>query len=223
MVPGAKDRAALDGSSFEFGAARVAIVEAAKKGAVFLDIHDATRSVLLELPPTPALDDVTSVVVVRIDSAARYGTTKLTDAAALEGAARHDGGTGTVALLRVADDITLDQLMTATEALKRAGMAHVVLGLVPANVVPPGDGWQSCPFPAAADADAVDSGVVTLSIDWDDQGRPGAVHVLESPGHGFGGAAALCALWQRSTSTSRCSGSLPCSQKLRVAFKRDAP
>ncbi len=223
MVPGTKDRAALVGGSFLFGATRPALVEASKKGVVFLELHDATHSVFVELPLTPTLDDVTSVVVVRIDSAARYGTTKLSDTAALEAAARRDAGTGTVALLRVADDIAIEQVIAATDALKRAGIGHVVLGLVPAGIVPPGDGWESCPFPPAADADAVDSGVVTLSLDWDDQGRPGGVHVLESPGHGFGGAAALCALWQRSTSTSRCAGALPCSQKVRVAFKRDAP
>ncbi len=151
MVPGIKDRAVLVGGSYPFGAIRPALVEALKKGVVFLELHDTTHSVFLELPPTPTptptLDDVTSVVVVRIDSAARYGTTKLSDTAALEAAARRDAGTGTVALLRVADEVTLPQVIAATDALKRAGIGHVVLGLVPAGIVPPGDGWESCPFP----------------------------------------------------------------------------
>jgi biopolymer transport protein ExbD len=218
MVAGTKDRASLRGGAYAFGAVRAAIIEASKNGGVFLELQGATRSVALELPRTPVLDNATSVVVVRIDGAVRYGTTKLGDTAALEAAGRRDAGSQTVALLRVADDVSVEQIMAATDALKRAGVEHVVLGLVPATVVPPRDGWESCPFPTAADA--VDGGVVTLSVDWDDEGRPGAVRVLESPGHGFGGAATLCALGQRNTSTSRCSGSLPCSQKVNVAFKR---
>src|SRR4051812_31944796 len=187
MVRGANHRAALVGRpADQFAAARSALIDAGAKGALSVDLHDGAHSTVVELPATPALDDVTSVVVVRIDSVGRYGTTKVPDTAALEVAARRDAGTASVILLRVADDVPLGQLIAVAEALTRAGIGHVILGLVPAGVVPPSDGWASCPFPTASDAD---SGAAMLSIEWDEQGRPGTVRVLESSGHGFGGAA----------------------------------
>lgn len=221
MVRGASNRAILRGDAYDVGAARTILVDAAKKGVVFIELHDGAHSAVLELPTTPVLDDASGVVVARIDSVGRYGVTKVADTAALEAAARHDAGAASIVVLRVADNIAVAQVIAMTTALGRAGIGHVVLGLVPADVVPPSDGWESCPFPAAADD--VNGGVVTLSLDWDDQGRPGMVRVVDSSGHGFGGAAVLCALWQRNISTSQCSGALPCSQKVRVRFKRDSP
>src|SRR5688572_13981403 len=56
MVRGSRDRAAVSGSSSDrIGAMREALVAVAEKGAVFLEVRDATNTALLELPTTRAL------------------------------------------------------------------------------------------------------------------------------------------------------------------------
>ena len=216
-TPDANGRVVIHARSADaLGVVRAQLVEAASKRAVLVELHDGTRSVSLELPTTRALDDATSVVVLRIDAVGRYGANVVTDTAALERAARRDAANGSIVLLRVADDIAIHQITAVTDTLTRAGVAHVVLGFVPPGLPPPEDGWEGCPFPA----DSREShGRAVLSIDWDDQGRPGVVRIVESTGHGFGGAALLCTLWQRSN-TSRCSGKPPCTQTLGVRFER---
>lgn len=135
--------------------------------------------------------------------------------------ARSDAGSESVALLRASDDITVTQVFAVADALRREGTVHIVLGLVGTSVGPPDDAWASCPFPSTADAQEIEGGFAQLEVEWDDEGRAGVVRVVSSSGHGFGGAAVLCALWQRSSSTQQCAGiTQPCKQRVRVNFKR---
>jgi protein TonB len=53
--------------------------------------------------------------------------------------------------------------------------------------------WN-CPFPPAADADAVNHAQVTIRVEVDARGRPTRVQALTDPGHGFAAAAQRCAL-----------------------------
>ncbi len=214
-VPGTS-RAEIVGGGYRFGAVRAKLVDVAAAGATQLEIRDATHAVTVELPVAASLDDAKSLVVVRLGATAFYGTMKVPDTVALASAARRDVAPGVVALLRAADDSSSEQVVAATDTLTKVGFEHVVLGLVPAGAPPPADGWESCPFPAAAEG--VERGVATLRVDWDEEGRPGIVRVVEASGHGFGGAALLCALWQRRRSSDSCT--LPCSFAVRVKFVR---
>jgi protein TonB len=56
-----------------------------------------------------------------------------------------------------------------------------------------GSEW-SCPFPAEADSDRIDSAVVTIRVAVDAAGNARQVNVLSEPGHGFGREAQRCAL-----------------------------
>lgn len=209
-------RASLPVGAYPFGAVRYEIVDASTAGVVALEVGDGARAVELELPRGHSLDDATSVMVARLGPVSYYGKTRVADTAALEGVARRDASAETIALVRATDDVSLVQIHGAAEALKRAGFAHVVLGLIPPGAPPPTDGWASCPFPAAADG--VDDGMTSLEVDWDEEGHPGGVRVLRSSGHGFGGAAVLCALQQRQTPNAKCTP--PCSSKIHVRFLR---
>ena len=211
-------RASLVGrASDPIGPARNKLIELSVSGAVTLDVRDGAQETRLELPSASVLDDVESIVVVRVDAAGHYGTAMVTDTAMLEEMARRDAGTSTIAVMRVADETTLEQIIGIGKALKRAGLAHVIMGLLPAQIPAPASGWESCPAPRAYGIDAYALGAATISIKWDSLGRAGNVRVLDSTGKGFGAAAALCALWQR-PSTSRCKIDPPCTQKLHVNF-----
>lgn len=59
-----------------------------------------------------------------------------------------------------------------------------------------GSSW-SCPFPPEADAEQIDSAVVTLVVTVRPDGSPLSASVISDPGHGFGRAARLCALGRR--------------------------
>lgn len=202
-----------------FGTVRQELIDAMETGAHSLDMLDDKGNVTVELPSTAALDDPTDVVVVRVDAAAHVGTTRVADTRALEGVVWGQLRTETIVLLRVADGIDLRQVTAVARVVQGARPAHLVMGLVRAREAPPLDGWEICPFPPQSDVDGVDHGTATLMIEWDDEARPGVIRVAESSGHGFGGAAVICALRQKS-STSRCSGAPPCTQRLRVNFVR---
>lgn len=59
-----------------------------------------------------------------------------------------------------------------------------------------GTNWN-CPFPPEADADQIDSAVVTVSVTVRPDGSPLSVKVVSDPGHGFGRAARICALGRK--------------------------
>lgn len=65
----------------------------------------------------------------------------------------------------------------------------------PANIIG-GTNWN-CPFPPEADADQIDSAVVTVSVTVRPDGSPLSVKVVSDPGHGFGRAARMCALGRK--------------------------
>lgn len=66
---------------------------------------------------------------------------------------------------------------------------------------PPGiDGglsWRGCPFPPEADAEDINTGVVTLVVTVRADGSPISATVTGDPGHGFGRAARVCAMARR--------------------------
>jgi protein TonB len=60
------------------------------------------------------------------------------------------------------------------------------------------ENW-SCPWPAEADAQQIDEQTVVLRVVVDSDGAPRSATVLADPGHGFGPAAAACAMRTRFT------------------------
>jgi len=91
----------------------------------------------------------------------------------------------------------------------------------PASLVP-GDDWNSCPFPAEADAEQQNQAVVRLVIVVAPDGRASSVNILSDPGYGFGQAARQCALRKRFVAGRDASGN-PVSKAtapLRVRFQR---
>jgi periplasmic protein TonB len=60
--------------------------------------------------------------------------------------------------------------------------------------LPLGTGWLDCGFPAEADLDGVDFGVVKLAVTVSAEGRAKAVTILSDPGSGFGNHARQCAM-----------------------------
>jgi outer membrane biosynthesis protein TonB len=60
--------------------------------------------------------------------------------------------------------------------------------------VPVSTNWQDCGFPAEADLDGVDFGVVTLTVTVSADGRATSVTVINDPGSGFGKHVRQCAM-----------------------------
>lgn len=59
---------------------------------------------------------------------------------------------------------------------------------------PKGGQWGDCPYPAEAQLDGVDFGVVQMSVTVGADGRAKSVTILKDPGSGFGSQARQCAL-----------------------------
>jgi protein TonB len=83
------------------------------------------------------------------------------------------------------------------------------------------ENW-SCPWPREADADQIDEKTVILRVDVDRNGAAVMVRVLADPGHGFGSAAAACAMRTRFTPARDRSGHPVrlTSPPIRVRFTR---
>jgi protein TonB len=62
----------------------------------------------------------------------------------------------------------------------------------PAKPAPAG-AWQSCGFPAEAQMDGVEFGLVQMAVTVDTNGRAKSVSILKDPGSGFGSHARTCA------------------------------
>jgi protein TonB len=80
----------------------------------------------------------------------------------------------------------------------------------------------SCPFPPEADAEQIDSAVVTVVVTVRPDGTPQSVKVISDPGHGFGRQARACALGKRYTPGLDRAGN-PVTQStppIRVSFVR---
>lgn len=56
--------------------------------------------------------------------------------------------------------------------------------------------WD-CEFPAASDAAGIDEATVVLTVSVDANGSPEWVQIVNDPGHGFGLAAAQCAMGRK--------------------------
>jgi len=120
-----------------------------------------------------------------------------------------------VFLVRADDNAAIGRLRETIEALQRAGALHVVFGWTsPAEVLA---SWDACPFPAKADAAAVDAARIMVQAQVDDREHAGLVQVLTYDENGFGGAAALCVMRQRLT------GGLASGKPFRVRFERPTP
>lgn len=59
---------------------------------------------------------------------------------------------------------------------------------------PKGGSWGDCPYPAEAQLDGIEYGVVQLAVTVGIDGRPKSVTVLKDPGSGFGAQARQCAM-----------------------------
>jgi protein TonB len=83
------------------------------------------------------------------------------------------------------------------------------------------ENW-SCPWPPEADARQIDEQTVVLRVVVDSDGGPRSVTVLADPGHGFGPAAAACAMRTRFTPAHGHSGEPigAASPPIRVRFTR---
>ncbi|HYP90882.1 MAG TPA: energy transducer TonB [Polyangiaceae bacterium] len=62
----------------------------------------------------------------------------------------------------------------------------------PASAI--GSAWSDCGFPAEADLDGVEYGIVKLVVTVNPDGRAKSVTILSDPGSGFGNHARLCAM-----------------------------
>ncbi|MBX3129615.1 MAG: energy transducer TonB [Polyangiaceae bacterium] len=60
-----------------------------------------------------------------------------------------------------------------------------------------GGSWNDCGFPAEAEMDQVDFGIVTLTVTVGSDGKAQSVAILSDPGHGFGRHARGCAMRKR--------------------------
>lgn len=81
--------------------------------------------------------------------------------------------------------------------------------------------WD-CPFPAEADAEQIDSALVTVVVTVRSDGTPQSVKVISDPGHGFGRQARICALGKRYT-PGLDRGGAPITQTtppIRISFVR---
>lgn len=58
----------------------------------------------------------------------------------------------------------------------------------------PAAAWQSCGYPAEAQMDGIDFGLVQMAVTVDTNGRAKAVSIIKDPGSGFGAHARNCAM-----------------------------
>ncbi len=175
-----------------FGGARQQLFEA-MSGAE-LDLVVGRKVLTVATPNAPILDGVEVLVAVNVWA----------DGVQVAGRRVHDVAevasaicgpiceANRVFVVRAEDAALLGNVFDAIAALRRAGAEHIVLGVTSPSA--PLESWSDCPFPAAAVAARIKEGVALVSVDRDDAERPAVVRVLEASGHGFGGAAALCAL-----------------------------
>ncbi|OJY15350.1 MAG: hypothetical protein BGO98_22445 [Myxococcales bacterium 68-20] len=59
--------------------------------------------------------------------------------------------------------------------------------------------WTDCPFPGEADAEQIDTALVTIQVKVKPDGSPENVTVVQDPGHGFGREARKCAMRKKYT------------------------
>ncbi len=115
------------------------------------------------------------------------------------------------AVLRADASISHGRVIHTLDLLKQAGIERIAFGVTPvgggaaprpttsapssgsAAGVRAGQDWN-CPFPAAADAEHIDTATVILIVAVDVSATPRWVRVLRDPGYGFGQAATACAL-----------------------------
>jgi protein TonB len=83
------------------------------------------------------------------------------------------------------------------------------------------ENW-SCPWPREADAEQIDEQTVILRVVVDRTGAAATVTVVADPGHGFGSAAAACAMRTRFTPARNRSGEpvRSTSPPIRIRFTR---
>ncbi|WP_437567376.1 energy transducer TonB [Sorangium sp. So ce542] len=66
-----------------------------------------------------------------------------------------------------------------------------------ARGLPARRGTSACGFPEDADKNGIDEGTVVIRVYVDFDGFPRRAMILQDPGHGFGSAAAQCAMTKR--------------------------
>ena len=108
-----------------------------------------------------------------------------------------------------ADALTMWRSVLRTmDLLKQAGVEKVAFGVTPdgqtssvadqPNSARLGAGYAwDCKFPPASDAAGIDEATVVLAVAVGVDGAPKWVQIMNDPGHGFGMAAAQCAMSKR--------------------------
>jgi periplasmic protein TonB len=82
----------------------------------------------------------------------------------------------------------------------------------------------SCPFPPESDTDKIDQAVATVLVTVGVDGSALSVSVVGDPGHGFGRAAAACALAKRyQPALDRAGAPIVASAPVNVRFMRPPP
>jgi hypothetical protein len=176
------------------GVARAKLFSAMSGTEIELVVGDA--ALVTETPNASSIDGLATLVTVNVFAGSvRIGGARAHDIGdATQSVSMLASAARTVFVVRGEDSASMERIFHTIEVLRRNGAEHVVLGVTQPSA--PLEHWSDCPFPAAADADKVDEGRVTLSVELDDERRPAVVHVLEPSAHGFGGAAALCVVRQ---------------------------
>jgi hypothetical protein len=172
----------------------------------------------LLLPLTPQADDVSTLVMVAVfHGSVRIGaTTTRSDVELGTAATAFATMPRTVALLRVDDAATLDDVLHASRTLDARGMALRVLGSV-APTAPQPKEWDVCPLPQRAAYPASNRVLVEVLVDDDGEGRVGVVHLVDAPA-GFAWAAAVCATLHRFDRRTAAPGSPRIGQPLHINF-----
>lgn len=202
--------------------ARISTTSAALRLGMLDDAANGEE--LIDLPLTSKANDVRTLVVVAVyERYARVGATRAeTDSEVRAAAAAFAKSDRPVALLRIDDSARLIDVVRAAREIRIAGIGVRVLGSVGPSEPPPSTAWAagSCPFPLASDEHAVDDAVVKVTVDDNGEGRPGVVHVLESPALGFPWAAAICATFQQFEPSTAAAGSARFGKPLNIRFTR---